>query len=155
MQSLAAVAEPVAVIASRNHVQQPTRRTAVRVVVHGEEPPERIEAARVRIPKPGRDLAQLRAIQPATINVPPLAPTAECRAVRTDDLVIGSEVLAEPEVHPAERINRKPSQPVVRIIPLRVETHDRLFAIRFVIAVVIVEEEDLAASGHIDRLLRI
>lgn len=149
VQTFAAVAEAVAVIASSNHMQQAARRATVGIVVHSEEPSERIEAARVRIPKPGRDLAQLRTIQPAPINVATLAAPAERRAVRTDDLVVGPQIFAEPEVHPAERINRKAGQSVVRIIPLSVEPHNRLFAIGFVVAVIVMKEEDLScASRH-------
>src|SRR5205807_5085817 len=101
VQSRPAVAIAVAVVAAANDVQQPARGPAVGAVVDGEQPAERIEAARVRVPETGRPALEPGPVEPAAVETSPFAAPRKSRAIRADDLVINPGILAESEVDPA------------------------------------------------------
>ena len=119
--ALAAVAEPVAVVAPLNDVQQPARWARVRVVVDGKQPPEYVERHVKRVPEPGGDLLELRAVGPASIDVAAFAAAGKRHAVAADQPVIGPQVLAQAEVDVAGKIKREAGEPVVRVVARRVE----------------------------------
>ena len=87
VQALAAVAEPIAVIAPFHDVQEPARRTRVGVVVHGEEPAEGVEGDVERIPEAGGDPLQLRPVGPAPVDVSSLAAARKRGPVAADQPV--------------------------------------------------------------------
>ena len=59
VQSLAAVAEAVTVVAAVDDVQQAAGRARVGIVVDGEQPPEHVERHVERVPEPGGDPLEL------------------------------------------------------------------------------------------------
>ena len=104
MQPLAAVAEPVAVVAAVDDVQQPARGPRVGVVVDGEEPAEGVERQVERVPEAGGDALEPRAVGPAAIDVAPLAAAGERRPVAADQPIVGPQVLAQAEVDVAREV---------------------------------------------------
>ena len=125
VQALAAVAKPIAVIAAVDDVQEPARRARIGVVVHREQPAERVERHVERVPEPGGDPLELRAVGPASVDVASFAAAGKRRPVAADQPIIGTEVLAQAEVDVVREIEREARQAVVRIVARRVEPDDR------------------------------
>lgn len=148
MRPAAAVAEAVAVIAPFDDVQQPAGGAAVGIVVDGEEPPEGIDAARMRIPEAGCPPLQLRPIGPTAIDVSPFATAGKRHAIAADDFVIGTQNSAQAEVHPAERIERESRETVVRVVACRFKMDDPRPFVGLQVAVGIAEHDNLATRGN-------
>ena len=116
MHALAAVAEPIAVIAPFHDVQEPARRPGVGVVIHREKTSELVEAQTERVPEAGGDVLEFRAVGPAPIDIAAFAAAGQGRPIAADQPIVGSQVLTEPEIDIIPGIERKPGEPVVRII---------------------------------------
>ena len=102
----------------------------------------------MRIPEPRRPFHQLRSVRPTAIQIPPFAPAGKFFSVRPDDGVIRSQVFTESKIHPAHRVERNSREAVVRIIALRFEFDNLLPPVGLQVAVVVVKQEDVAASGN-------
>ena len=148
MKARPAVAEPVSVIASFDDVHQTTRWQAVGVVVDAEETPERVNAIGVRVPEAGGEQFELRTVGPAAIDVAALAPTGQGQLVAADQLVGGTEVLTEADVHPSPAVEGKTGQAVVWIVAGSVEVENAATAVGHQVAVVVPQGDHLLTGRH-------
>ena len=114
-----AVAEPIAVIATFDDMEEPAGRPRIRVVVHGEEVSGRVERHVEGVPEPGGDPFQPRAVRPASVDIATLSASRERDPIAADQAVVGTQVLAQPEIDQSPRIEREPRESVVWIVPLR------------------------------------
>ena len=125
MQSLAAVAKAVTVVAAVDDVQQAAGRARVGIVVHREQPPEHVERHVERVPEPGGDSLELGPVGLAAVDVAPFAAAGERCPIVADQPVIGTQVLAQAEIDLARIVECEARQAVVGIVALRVEPDDR------------------------------
>ena len=154
MQSFAAVAITITIVASRNNLHKPARRPAVGVVIEREHSSEAIDATRVRIPEARGNAFEVGPVEAAAVDVSTFASPGEGHSIGTDQFVIRSQVFSASEIEPSQRIESQSRQAVVGIIALCVETDNGIRPVGLVVAVVVVKQSNLAPRGDVNRVAR-